>query len=99
METLTAILDFVSLPLTMGIAVLGFMRTTKKDAKEDGAQNATMMSELGYIKSGIDDVKAEQRQQRSWNEAMATRMAQVEASAKQAHRRLDEMHGEYRARE
>ena len=95
METAVTIIQALSTPISILIAVLGFMRNTKKDAKSDGAQVATMMSDIGYIKSGVDDVKAEQRLQRSWNEEMATRVAKVEASAAQAHKRLDEMHGDH----
>lgn len=96
METFIDILQIVSMPVSVLIAVLGFMRNSKKDAKDDGAQVATMMSDIGYIKSGVDDVKAEQRTQRVWNEDMVVRMAKVEASAAQAHKRLDEMHGTVR---
>lgn len=96
MEIFIDILQIVSMPVSALIAVLGFMRNSKKDAKDDGAQVATMMSDIGYIKSGVDDVKAEQRTQRVWNEDMVVRMAKVEASAAQAHKRLDEMHGTVR---
>lgn len=96
MEIFIDILQIVSMPVSVLIAVLGFMRNSKKDAKDDGAQVATMMSDIGYIKSGVDDVKAEQRTQRVWNEDMVVRMAKVEASAAQAHKRLDEMHGTVR---
>ena len=98
MDIFLDILQAISTPLSIGIAVIGFMRTTKKDAKDDGAQVATMMSDIGYIKSGVDDVKAEQRTQRVWNEDMVVRMAKVEASAAQAHKRLDELHGTVRER-
>lgn len=98
MDIFLNILQAISMPLSIGIAVIGFMRTTKKDAKDDGAQVATMMSDIGYIKSGVDDVKAEQRTQRVWNEDMVVRMAKVEASAAQAHKRLDELHGTVRER-
>lgn len=96
MEIFIDILQIVSMPVSILIAVLGFMKNSKKDAKDDGAQVATMMSDIGYIKSGVDDVKAEQRTQRVWNEDMVVRMAKVEASAAQAHKRLDEMHGTVR---
>ena len=98
MDIFLNILQAISMPLSIGIAVIGFMRTTKKDAKDDGAQVATMMSDIGYIKSGVDDVKAEQRTQRVWNEDMVARMAKVEASAAQAHKRMDELHGTVRER-
>lgn len=57
----------------------------KKEAKSD----ATILTELGYIKGGIDDVKAEQREQRKTNTDFVGRLVSVEASAKQAHKRID----------
>ena len=48
-----------------------------------------ILTELGYIKGGIDDVKAEQREQRKTNTDFVGRLVSVEASAKQAHKRID----------
>lgn len=92
MDMIIDIFQALSMPITILIAVLGFAKTSQKDAKGDGAQMGTVLTELGYIKSSVDDIKTEQRMQHTWNESMATRMAAVEASAKQAHNRLDELH-------
>ena len=75
------------------IGVLTFSRNKTKDDKHEGQQNGQMLTELGYIKSGIDDIKNEQREQRKINTEHATKLAAVEASAKQAHRRLDLIEG------
>ena len=71
------------------IAYLVFSRGKSKDDKREGQQDGVMLTELGYIKSGIDDIKNEQRDQRKVNTEMYSRMSAVEASAKQAHRRID----------
>lgn len=75
------------------IGVLTFSRNKTKDDKSEGRQNGQMLTELGYIKSGIDDIKTEQREQRKINTEHATKLAAVEASAKQAHLRLDRIEG------
>ena len=75
------------------LGVLTFSRNKAKDDKHEGQQNGQMLTELGYIKSGIDDIKTEQREQRRINTEHATKLAAVEASAKQAHKRLDHMEG------
>ncbi len=75
------------------IGVLTFSRNKTKDDKSEGRQNGQMLTELGYIKSGIDDIKSEQREQRRINTEHATKLAAVEASAKQAHLRLDRIEG------
>ena len=75
------------------IGILSFSRNKTKDDKSEGRQNGQMLTELGYIKSGIDDIKTEQREQRKINTEHATKLAAVEASAKQAHKRLDRLEG------
>ena len=50
------------------------------------------MTEIGYIKSGIDDIKAEQREQRNTNTQFLERLTAVEASAKQAHKPVSYTH-------
>lgn len=68
-----------------------FSRNKAKDDKGEGQQIGQVISDVGYIKSGIDDIKSEQREQRKINTELFTRIATVEASAKQAHKRLDHM--------
>jgi hypothetical protein len=75
------------------IGILTFSRNKTKDDKIEGRQNGQMLTELGYIKSGIDDIKTEQREQRRINTEHATKLAAVEASAKQAHLRIDRIEG------
>ncbi len=57
------------------------------------------MTEIGYIKSGIDDIKAEQREQRNTNTQFLERLTAVEASAKQAHKRIDRIEENHNHRE
>ena len=68
---------------------MAFKRNQKSDEQQDGRENGTLLTEIGYIKGGIDDIKAEQREQRKTNTEFMERLVAVEASAKQAHKRLD----------
>ena len=79
--------------LAVIISYLAFSRNKTKDVKQEGQQDGVMYTEVGYIKSGIDDIKTELRDQRKVNTEMYSRMSAVEASAKQAHRRLDMIEG------
>lgn len=72
-------------------AALGIRRNHRTDDREEGHQNGVILSELGYIKSGVEDIKTEQREQRKINTEIYSRLTAVEASAKQAHKRLDKM--------
>lgn len=75
------------------IGVLSFSRSKCKDEAEEGKQNGTMLTELGYIKANTDEIKAEQKEQRKTNTEFVARLTAVEASAKQAHHRIDGLEG------
>lgn len=75
--------------------IYGFTRNKHTDDEAQGRQSGTILTELGFIKSGVEDIKTEQREQRKWNMEINTRLAAVEASAKQAHRRIDELGGRH----
>ena len=92
MTTLQAITLALSIVGTVTAVVVGTVSTRRnaiKDTTEDGKHNGIILTELGYIKAGVDDVKAEQREQRSINTQHSERITAVEESAKQAHKRLD----------
>lgn len=70
-----------------------FFRNKKSDDAQEGRKDGTILTELGYIKSGVDDIKRKQEKQDDQNLVFAERLSSVEASAKQAHKRLDAMEG------
>jgi hypothetical protein len=82
--------------IVFGYAI--FSRNRKKDNTDDGAKDGMILTEIGYIKSGIDDIKQKQGRQEEKTEAqhleVITRLTSVEASAKQAHKRLDRLEGQ-----
>ena len=75
-----------------------FFRNKKSDDASEGRKDGTILTELGYIKSGVDDIKRKQEKQDEKNEKFAERLSSVEASAKQAHKRLDKIEGTTRER-
>lgn len=90
--------EYISIALVFTICggvlgILTFSRSKARDDRSEGRQSGQMLTELGYIKSGIDDIKTEQREQRRINTETATELAAVKASAKQAHLRIDRMEG------
>ena len=66
-------------------------RNKKQDDNQEGRESGTILSDIGYIKAGVDDIKAEQKEQRKMNMAIERRLTSVEESAKQAHKRIDEL--------
>lgn len=71
------------------IAAVNLWRSKNKDTKGDSAQTTTLLVEIGAIKSGVDDIKAEQKAQAKTNIEVLQRLTAVEESAKQAHKRID----------
>lgn len=58
-------------------------------ARSSGKDDGVLLTDMGYIKSGVDDIRREQREQAKTNIEVLTRLVAVEAAARQAHQRLD----------
>lgn len=71
------------------VAILTLRRSASKDDEEDGNTKGTILTEIGYIKSGVDDIKRHQEKQDDQYLDLRQRVTKVEASATQAHKRLD----------
>ena len=93
MDSLDALFGIGGTILGLVFSYLAFFRNSKKDSKDDGKETGTVLTELGYIKSGIDDLKNENREQRKTNIEVITRLTAVESSSKQAHKRIDRLEG------
>lgn len=94
MEALNVLIGIGGTILGLAFSYLAFFRNSKKDSKDDGKETGAVLTELGYIKSGIDDLKNENREQRKTNIEVITRLTAVESSAKQAHKRIDRIEGQ-----
>lgn len=93
LETFLTILTVLASVCAIVFGFAAFRRNQKKDDTDKGSSQGTILSELGFIKGGVEDIKAEQREQRKTNTQIVERLAGVEASAKQAHKRIDTIEG------
>lgn len=66
----------------------------RQGAKRENVQTGTLLSDIGYIKSGVDDLKRKQETSDDRHFALAERVTKVEESTKQAHKRIDRMETE-----
>ena len=73
------------------VGIGGYKRSVDKENADAGKDRGVLLTELGYIKAGIDDIKREQRDQEGKHNQLAERVTRVEESAKQAHHRIDRM--------
>jgi len=71
------------------LAIVGAILAYNKGLKKDGQASGTLLSDIGYIKGGIDDIKRKQEKADDRHTELCERMTAVEASAKQAHLRID----------
>ena len=86
-----------SLLCTVGgfiIAWLVFGRNKTKDDKAEGANIATIISDMGYIKSSVDGINKKLEKQADKHVELLERVCDVESLAKQAHKRIDSLEGE-----
>lgn len=93
MEGILTVLSAVSTVCAIVFGYLAFIRNRDKDNAEGVKADATMLTEIGYIKANTDEIKAEQKELRKANAEFLERLVAVEASAKQAHKRLDTLEG------
>ncbi|KAF5055315.1 hypothetical protein DSECCO2_378870 [anaerobic digester metagenome] len=97
MNDFVAVLGIVSTFCAIMFGYTTFIRNKKSDASQNGAQNGTVLTEIGYIKSGVDDIKRKQERQEEKQESqhieVISRLTSVEESAKQAHKRIDGLRG------
>ena len=64
--------------------IVAVVRNSKKDNADDGKAMGIILTELGYIKSGVDDVKKTQQEQQQTINGILTRLAVVEDRSKPA---------------
>lgn len=61
-------------------------------SRQDGKQDGTILSELGYLKSSMDDIKLRLSDQDKRDRDYIGRLVCVEESVKSAHKRIDGLH-------
>lgn len=89
-QALTA-LSVISTLCAIYFGYKAYSRNRDTDTKETAKNDATLLTEIGYIKANTDEIKAEQKEQRKTNIEFVTRLTEVESSVRQAHKRIDEL--------
>ena len=88
-EVLAYIIGIVGTISAIVFGVIAYKRNNKADNESKGKENGMMMTEIGYIKSGVDDIKRKQERQEEHHIEVISRLTTVEESAKSAHHRID----------
>lgn len=92
--TIEVALVISALSLAFGIyqGVVNMKRNRTSDDKKDATQLTTVIVKLENISAGISDIKSDMRNVKDEIKEMRERLIKVEDSAKNAHRRIDELH-------
>ena len=85
MDDLSALITVLGIAVSIATFFIGRQTAAKKQGQHDGQ----IMSELGYLKSNTDDIKRRLDKQDERHLDLVTRLTAVEASAAQAHKRID----------
>lgn len=85
----TAIISILCTIACAVTAIVTLLRSSGKDNNEEGEKSGMVLTEIGYIKSGVDDIKRHQEKQDDQYLDLRQRVTKVEASATQAHKRID----------
>ena len=92
MDRIVEILPLLMFVVAIGsliVAIIVAAKGNNKDTHTDGERDGMILTEIGYVKSGIDDIKKHQILQDERHMEMVERVTAVEQSAKQAHKRID----------
>ena len=87
-ETIVAIcVPLIALIFT----ALTFKKNADKDTGATAAERATMTANISYIRSSIDEIKLDNKSIQKDVSVISKKLVEVEASAKSAHKRLDDL--------
>ena len=95
LQIFTTVLGVVGTLCAIIFGYIAFKRNNKNDNTEEGKKDGVLLTEIGYIKSGVDDIKRKQEKEDERHVQVVSRLTAVEASAKQAHHRLDNLENKY----
>ena len=90
MEYLNVILTVLTI-VTGSLAVVNFFNGRKRENKQDGAQEATLRSDLLFIKEVLVDVRLETKEINKLLDKHSERLTKVEEKVKSAFERIEHM--------
>lgn len=77
--------------LALCFTALSFRRAENHDTSAIATERATLTADVRYIRSSIDEIKLENKSIQKDVSELTKKVVEIEASAKSAHQRLDDM--------
>lgn len=91
LDTFLTVLSVFSTVCAIVFGYAAFQARRKKDDNDAGRDRGVLLSEVGYIKAGIDELKQAHREMVATLNDFNVRLTRVEESAKMAHKRIEEI--------
>lgn len=83
------VLSAVGIVISLIFNIVSANRNGKKDTEDKATSIAVLNSDIGYVKSGIDDIKLKQGSTDNILRDLTSKVTKAEDSAKSAHHRID----------
>lgn len=90
---LTVAISVVCTVIGALLGVAGYHRSSDRDVADSARKNGAMVTEIGYMKSDVDTMKAKQNQLSELLQSMAVELAEGKISLTQLSQRMDKVEG------
>ncbi|MER1959168.1 MAG: hypothetical protein ABS942_17430 [Solibacillus sp.] len=87
----TAVFGAIGTFIGFLITIATFTRNRDKDVRSGAAEQAIINTKLDTINGGVESLRVDFKVEQKERAALSERVTRVEESAKQAHKRIDEM--------
>lgn len=85
---LSTIAVIISIAGTL-FSILFGISTVRRNSRQDNREEGIILNEIGYIKSGIDDIKKKQSDYDVFQRELTEKFGRMDESIKSAHHRID----------
>lgn len=90
MDTAT-IISLLIAACALLFTAMSFRRNSNQDTSTTAAERATLTANIQYIRQSIDEIKLDNRAIKKDLDELQTKVATIDASAKSAHKRIDDL--------
>lgn len=89
LEIIKDFITILSVVAAIAFGYLAFARGKKQDDKGEAAQMAVLNANMGEVRGGVDEIKNRLEKFDEKQDQLHTELVRVSESAKQAHKRID----------
>lgn len=89
LATIISIISVIGVLVAIFTSFATYRRNNKQDNVSDGNDKGVILTEIGYIKSGIDDIKRRESEHDVLLRGLIEQVGRIDESVKSAHHRID----------